>query len=507
MSAPDELFELVDKPAGVPGSDHDQTGYAQFLSRRRGYPLFTVNDLDRDISGAQVLARSAQTRDELRQQATRGRMRLLYRFISDRRDPAPALPQPTDASESVPGPLLRCDLALFRGTGYSVWETEARGLDRAAELRARAARAGIPVLGDTACGGSPFPRVMLHCLEVSLESSEGHGDTGLSHRVPPPFVFDCPDQFGQADLIGWLVCIERRQRTFSIESDTAVRLIHTDGRQLRCDRLGPVGWFYWYGDEPPTPGDQAHVATLAAVAGASHWRLQWMSDRGRDPQHKQLWGDGCGGVGEWVGSENGVRYLFREGQGLSPGLFLDQRLNRLWVKEHVRGLRVLNLFSYTGGFGLCAAAGGAAEIVNVDSSRSTQEWARQNFLLNGFDLDRVAFPATDARLFVKGCARRGRQFDLIVCDPPSFARCSDGVFQLERHLPPLVRDMVSILAPQGSLVVSTNYEKWNARTLRRLVADNAGERSRLLPMPEQDWDFELPGEGREPILKSVRLQT
>ena len=305
----------------------------------------------------------------------------------------------------------------------------------------------------------------------------------------------------------WLVCVERRQRTFTIEAETTVRLIHTDGGPLRCDRLGPVCWFYWYGSEPPTHRQRSHVATVAAVSGASHWRLQWMSDRGRDPQQRTLWGAGYGGDGEWVGSENGVRYLFREGQGLSPGLFLDQRRNRLWVRERARGQRVLNLFSYTGGFGLCAAAGGAVEIANVDSSRNTQEWARRNFELNGLALAEVEFPVTDARLFVKGCARRGRQFDLIVCDPPSFARCRDGVFQLGRHLAPLVDDMLSILAPRGSLVVSTNYEKWDRRQLQRVVADRVAGRGRILPMPEQDWDFELPGDDGEPILKSVRVQT
>ncbi len=486
-------FELIDKPAGVPG-DRD-SGFVRFVSRLRGLPLFAVNDLDREVSGAVMATPTAQSCTQLRQHAADGRLRTVFRFITDR---PPLLRQ----EQAGPYHLNHCDTAPFHPTSHSLWEAETVGLADAEQLLVQVAAAGLPILGDTAHGGSAFPRLMLHCVEMRLEDDTAEGDIVPPFRVPPPFVFDCPTQFDRTDLISWLVCLERRQRAFSIQDDGTLRLIHTDGGYLRCDRLGPVCWFYWYGDDPPEDSQLEDVATVAAVAGASHWRLQWMFDRGRDPRQKRLWGDGSG-ESEWVGSENGVQYLFREGQGLSPGLFLDQRRNRQWVKEQASGRRVLNLFSYTGGFGMCAAAGGATEIANVDSNRNTQDWARQNFLLNEFPIDNTEFPITDARLFVQGCVRRGRQFDLIVCDPPSFARCRDGVFQLNRHLPALLSDLLAITAPEGSIVVSTNYEKWNFREFHRRVVDTVGRRTHVLPMPEQEWDFELPGEQGEPILKSL----
>ena len=346
---------------------------------------------------------------------------------------------------------------------------------------------------------------MLHALEMRPDDTIA-GDILPPSRVSPPFVFDCPAQFGKTDLITWLVCIERRQRAFVVAEDSTLRLIHTDGGALRCDRLGPMCWFSWYGDDPPSDTQLQDVATVSAVAGASHWRLRWMLDRGRDPQQKQLWGDDAGAT-EWEGSENGLRYLFRQEQGLSPGLFLDQRRNRQWVKENAEGKRVLNLFSYTGGFGLCARAGGAAEVVNVDSNRNTQNWARQNFRLNGFPDDDAGFPVIDARLFVQGCVRRERQFDLVICDPPSFARGREGGFQLNRHLPELLCDLLTITAAGGSIVVSSNYEKWDFKTFRRTITEAVGRGGRVQPMPKQDWDFELPGGRDEPILKSLRVQT
>lgn len=495
MDAPG--FELIDKPAGVPGNRDDADGFAEFISQTRGQELFAVTGLDRDISGALMVAHTSSGRARLLSQADR--LHTVYRFITDR--PVLRLVEQSGAYR-----LNHCDTAPFHHTSYWLWEAETAGPGDTQQLRSRAFEAGVPILGDTAHGGSPFPRLMLHCLEMRLDDSIADGNLCPRYRVPPPFVFDCPGQFDKTDLMTWLVCLERRQRAFDIDTDTALRLIHTDGGLLRCDRLGAVGWFYWYGEEPPTSPVLDEISTVAAVAGVSHWRLQWMFDRGRDPQKRRLWGDGSGEP-EWVGTESGVRYLFREGQGLSPGLFLDQRRNRQWVNERARGRRLLNLFSYTGGFGLCAAAGGAAEVVNVDSNRHTQEWARQNFLLNEFELAHVEFPVTDARLFVQGCIRRGRQFDLIVCDPPSFARCQDGVFQLGRHLPELLRDLLKITAAQGSIVVSTNYEKWNFQGFRQIVADSVGRRARVLPMPQQDWDFEVPGGPTEPILKSLCLRT
>lgn len=489
-------FELIDKPAGVPGDR--ENGFVQLVSRLRGQPLFAVNDLDREVSGTVMVTSTLQSCTQLRQHAADGRLRTVFRFVTDQ----PTPPQPKQAG---PYPLNHCDTAAFHSTSHSLWEAETVGLPDAEQLRVQVAAAGLPVLGDTAHGGSPFPRLMLHCLEMRVDDDTTEGDITPPFRVPPPFVFDCPAQFDKTDLITWLVCIERRQRAFSIQADDTLRLIHTDGGHLRCDRLGPVCWFYWYGDDPPQDSQLEDVATVAAVAGADHWRLQWMFDRGNDPQQKRLWGDGSG-ESEWVGSENDVRYLFREGQGLSPGLFLDQRRNRQWVKEQADGKRVLNLFSYTGGFGICAAAGGAGEIVNVDTNRNTQDWARQNFLLNGFPIDDTEFPITDARLFVHGCARRDREFDLIVCDPPSFARCRDGVFQLNRHLPQLLGDLLAITAPEGSIVVSTNYEKWNFREFYSRVVNTVGRRVHVLPMPEQEWDFELPGGQVEPILKSLCLR-
>ena len=299
----------------------------------------------------------------------------------------------------------------------------------------------------------------------------------------------------------WLGAVERRLADPSLRRLRAVRLIHTDGNGVRCDRMGAVCWFYWYRSTAPTVQQINYFAEICRLAGCEHWIAREMSGRGSNPGRSRTW-NSAEAPAAWRVSEHGLAYLLRSDRGQSPGLFLDQRRNRHWVLGEARGRKVLNLFAYTGGFGLCAARGGAAEVVNVDSSRSGLEWARENARLNGLEGTPIEFAAVDARLFLRGCGRRGRRFDLIVCDPPSFSRGTEGVFRMERDLPSLLVDAAALLRPGGRMLVCSNYEKWTAlRFEQEVAAAFRGKGAVLKPAPEADPDFEAPGAGR--ILKSV----
>ncbi|MCY3761551.1 MAG: class I SAM-dependent methyltransferase [Gemmatimonadetes bacterium] len=299
----------------------------------------------------------------------------------------------------------------------------------------------------------------------------------------------------------WLGAAERRLADPSLGKLPAVRLIHMEGNGLRCDRLGPVCWFYWYRGTSPTEHQIQCFGEICRFAGCEHWIAREMSDRGSDPNRSRTW-NSAKAPPSWRTEEHGLAYQLRSDRGRSPGLFLDQRRNRRWILEEARGSSVLNLFAYTGGFGLCAARGGAAEVVNVDSSRANLEWARENARLNGLDRHSIEFAAVDARLFIRGCGRRGRRFDLIVCDPPSFSRGREGVFRIERDLFSLLADAAALLRPGGRMLVCSNYEKWTALRFEQAVADALrGKGAVLKPAVEADADFDAPGAGR--ILKSV----
>jgi len=129
--------------------------------------------------------------------------------------------------------------------------------------------------------------------------------------------------------------------------------------------------------------------------------------------------------------ELGLPYNVRLGDGLSTGIFLDQRENRRRVRELAGGARVLNLFAYTGAFTVAAVAGGARSSMTIDVSPGVIAWARQN--LEGVSADpalHVALEA-DALPWLKAAATKGERFDLVLLDPPSFATTKKSRFSAE----------------------------------------------------------------------------
>lgn len=190
--------------------------------------------------------------------------------------------------------------------------------------------------------------------------------------------------------------------------------------------------------------------------------------------------------------ENGLQFLVRPYDGHSVGLFLDHRENRRRVRELAGGGKVLNLFSYTCGFSVAAAAGGACSTVNVDISRKSLEWGKENFRANGFSLDDHVFINDDALNYFKRAGRQRRTFDLIVIDPPSFARAKKGsrVFTVEKDMGRLAAGAVSLLNPAGILLVSTNDRGVNRKWLREQITLAAGERkASVISTPSLPLDF------------------
>jgi 23S rRNA (cytosine1962-C5)-methyltransferase len=172
-------------------------------------------------------------------------------------------------------------------------------------------------------------------------------------------------------------------------------------------------------------------------------------------------------VREW-----GISYLCRPYDGFQVGLFPDQRDNRRFLALRSKGKRVLNLFSYTCAFSVACGLSGA-ETTSVDLSRKYLEWGRENFSLNGIHLEKHRFFSSDASEFLRRAIKKAERYDLIIVDPPSFARRpKGGPFSLERELESLFSDAMRVLSPQGELFFSSNLASWDPGEL--------GERARAL---------------------------
>lgn len=190
--------------------------------------------------------------------------------------------------------------------------------------------------------------------------------------------------------------------------------------------------------------------------------------------------------------ERGLRFAIRPYDGFSVGLFLDQRDNRGRIREMSPGKDVLNLFAYTCGFSVAAAVGGAKSTISVDISPKHLEWGRTNFTINGLDLTTHQFIRSDAAEYLKRAKRQGKDFDIIILDPPSFAhgRKSKDDFSILDDLAGLVSSAGEVLRSGGVMMVSTNHRKLSRRGLLERIRQGVGSRRcEVIATPPLPPDF------------------
>ena len=147
--------------------------------------------------------------------------------------------------------------------------------------------------------------------------------------------------------------------------------------------------------------------------------------------------------------ENGLRFIVDAREGQKTGFFLDQRDNRALARSMAAGRSVINLFSYTGAFGVYAAAGGAASVENVDVSASAIEVARRNHELNGTS---ATFTVTDAFHFVRERSSSNQLVDFLICDPPAFARNRGDIDRAARGYKDVNLFALRMIKPGGTLM-------------------------------------------------------
>ncbi|MBK6407491.1 MAG: class I SAM-dependent rRNA methyltransferase [Holophagales bacterium] len=150
--------------------------------------------------------------------------------------------------------------------------------------------------------------------------------------------------------------------------------------------------------------------------------------------------------------ERGVTYVADLAGGQKTGFFLDQRENRHLVRRLAAGRSVLNLFSYSGAFGVAALAGGASRVTHVDVSEPALALARENHVANGQDLSRVETVAADAFEDLRSRVARGESWDVVVTDPPAFAKKTPDVDRACRGYKDVNRLAMKLLAPGGLLL-------------------------------------------------------
>ncbi len=137
------------------------------------------------------------------------------------------------------------------------------------------------------------------------------------------------------------------------------------------------------------------------------------------------------------------------------GLFAEQAENWDWLTRHARGAKTLNLFAYTGGSTVAAAAAGA-EVTHVDAARSVVAWGRRNAELSELQAAPIRWLVDDARKFVARELRRGNRYDAVILDPPSYGHGARGEpWKVGRHLAPLLSDCARLTAGRRAFFLLT----------------------------------------------------
>ncbi len=229
-----------------------------------------------------------------------------------------------------------------------------------------------------------------------------------------------------------------------------------------------------------------HLAAIVAAcrgAGIALGQLWWRQrgHTGKEAAELVIGDDASGLV---MIEEHGARFEVDVVRGQKTGLFLDQRDNRRRVAGLAAGAEVLNLFSYTGGFSVHAALGGARRVTSVDISAAVMDAARRNFAHN--DLDRAGhrFVAGDALEFVERAWSEGDRFDLVICDPPSFAPNKRSRGRALTAYRRLNGRAMALVAPGGLLVTASCSSHITTADMLGVVAEASRKSGRSARVQE-----------------------
>ncbi len=195
----------------------------------------------------------------------------------------------------------------------------------------------------------------------------------------------------------------------------------------------------WTKRAPETTWNEAHAMYVRTSATEGHWKKRV------DPPTP------------WLMRYGDLTFTLRPTEFKHVGVFPEQATNWDWIDARARGLKILNLFAYTGGATLAAASAGAF-VTHVDSVRSVITWARENAALSNLDKTPIRWIEDDVYKFVVREGRRGSAYDGIVMDPPRFGRGTKGeVWKIEEDLPKLLEACKKILSPKPAFFLINAY--------------------------------------------------
>ena len=388
---------------------------------------------------------------------------------------------------------------------------------RTHQIRVQLAAEGRPIAGDTRYGGPLAPRLMLHAASLELTTPSGER---RRFQAPRPAAMTrwldgerLDPSNRDAVAVALLEAARRRYGLAHLQGTDAFRLANGAGEELPGVDVERYGDFLVV--SLSTDGAVAAreaILDAASTLGATGIYLKLrpkhasrIVDARREEFAPRSPVRGEAAPEAFTIHELGLPFQVRLGDGLSTGIFLDQRDNRRRVRDLASGARVLNLFGYTGPFTVAAAAGGATVTTTVDVSRSALAWARDNLDRVDADPARHALIEADALPWLERAAHGRDRWDLVILDPPSFATTKTSRFSAESDYRKVAAAAMRLVSRGGKLLACTNHRGIARARLRRQLHEAARIAARqVTQMKDLPDPIDFPPEpGQEPHLKSI----
>ena len=309
---------------------------------------------------------------------------------------------------------------------------------------------------------SDLENVNLKDQEVEVQSQEGTflGTAYLSQQNKGLGWFVSKDKitFNQAFFETlFRQAKEKRSAYYQDELTTAFRLFNQEGDGfggLTVDLYGDYAVFSWYNSyvyQIRKVISEAFRQVFPELLGA----YEKIRFKGLDYESAHVYGQEAPDF--FTVLENGVLYQVFMNDGLMTGIFLDQHEVRgSLVDGLAMGKSLLNMFSYTAAFSVAAAMGGASQTTSVDLAKRSRELSQAHFQANGLSTGDHRFIVMDVFEYFKYAKRKGLTYDVIVLDPPSFARNKKQTFSVAKDYHKLISQSLEILNPEGIIIASTN---------------------------------------------------
>lgn len=309
---------------------------------------------------------------------------------------------------------------------------------------------------------SDLENVHLKDREVEVQSQEGTflGTAYLSQQNKGLGWFVSTDKvtFNQAFFETLFRQAKEKRRTYYQDDlTTAFRLFNQEGDGfggLTVDLYGDYAVFSWYNSyvyQIRKVISEAFRQVFPEVLGV----YEKIRFKALDYESAHVYGQEAPDF--FTVLENGVLYQVFMNDGLMTGIFLDQHEVRgSLVDGLAMGKSLLNMFSYTAAFSVAAAMGGASQTTSVDLAKRSRELSQAHFQANGISTDDHRFIVMDVFEYFKYAKRKGLTYDVIVLDPPSFARNKKQTFSVAKDYHKLISQSLEILNPEGIIIASTN---------------------------------------------------